>query len=131
MIRVSIEVLNTIKNAMEEMSLSYAFMEYTSGEILPRTYFVGEYQELEPVNEDGEEDAVFILTGFSREKWIQLEDAKAKIKKYFPLSAGKTIVTESGSVAAIFYANSLPVSVEDDELKKMQINLTVKEWSAR
>lgn len=128
---MSIEVLNIIKNAMEEMGLPYAFMEYTAGEILPKTYFVGEYQELEPVNEDGEEDAVFILTGFSREKWIQLEDAKGKIKKYFPRLTGKTVVTEAGSVAAIFYANSLPISIEDDELKKMQINLTVKEWSVK
>lgn len=128
---MSIEVLNVINSAMKEMGLPYALMEYTAGEELPKTYFVGEYQELDPINEDGEEDAVFILTGFSREKWIQLEDAKGKIKKYFPRSTGKTVVTESGSVAAIFYSNSLPISVEDDELKKMQINLTIKEWSVK
>lgn len=127
---MSIEALSIIKDAMEEMRLNYAFMEYVveGDETLPKTYFIGEYQELESVNEDGEEDTIFILTGFSREKWIQLEEAKGKIKKYFPKTTGKTAVTESGSVIAIFYANSLPFPVEDDELKKIQINLTVKEW---
>ena len=127
---MSIEALSIIKDAMEEMRLNYAFMEYIvkPGETLPKTYFVGEYQELEPVNEDGEDDAIFILTGFSREKWIQLEEAKGKIKKYFPKTTGKTAVTESGSVIAIFYVNSLPFPIEDDERKKIQINLAVKEW---
>ena len=128
---MSIEVLSIIKNAMEEMDLPYAFMEYMTDEDLPKTYFVGEYQELEPIYEDGEEDTAFILTGFSREKWIQLEDAKGKIKKYFPESTGKMVVTKTGLVAAIFYSNSIPIPVEDGELKKMQINLTVKEWSVK
>ncbi len=122
------ETLTIIKDAMCQMGIPYAFMEYIPEKSLPKTYFVGEYQELEPVNEDGEEDTVFILTGFSRGQWFQLESAKARIKKYFPQSTGKTVATESGSVAAIFYSNSLPIPVEDGELKKMQINLTVKEW---
>lgn len=127
---MSVEALNIITEAMEAMGLSYAFMEYIAeaGEDPPRTYFVGEYHELEPTSENGEEDAIFILTGFSREKWINLEEAKGKIKKYFPQSSGKTAVTESGSVIAIFYANSLPIPTEDEELKKIQINLTIKEW---
>lgn len=126
---MSIEALSIIKDAMEEMWLNYAFMEYRAkdDEPLPEMYFVGEYQELEPDSEDGEESAIFILTGFSRGKWIHLEEAKEKIKKYFPQTEGKTVVVE-GSVIAVFYANSLPIPVESDELKKIQINLTVKEW---
>lgn len=127
---MSIEALSVINDAMREMGLNYAFMEYIveSGEPLPKTYFVGEYQELEPVNEDGEETAIFILTGFSRKKWIQLEKAKEEIKKCFPKATGKMVVAESGSAIAIFYANSFPIPVENEELKKVQINLTVKEW---
>lgn len=115
---------------MEEMGLNYAFMEYIvePGNSFPKTYFVGEYQELEGTNEDGESNAIFILTGFSRENWIKMEEAKGKIKRYFPQTTGKTAVTESGSVVAVFYANSLPILVENDELKKIQINLTIKEW---
>lgn len=123
-------VLAVIKNAMREIGLNYAFMEYMveAGDSLPRTYFVGEYRELEPVSEDGEEDAVFILTGFSREGWNVLETAKEKIKKCFPGTEGRMSATESGSVMAIFYADSLPVPPENGGLKRMQINLTVKEW---
>ena len=125
---MSIEALSIINDAMEEMGLNYAFMEYRAKdyEPLPEMYFVGEYQELEPDSEDGEESAIFILTGFSRGKWIQLEEAKEKIKKCFQ-TEGKTVVAE-GSVIAVFYANSLPILVENDELKEIQINLTVKEW---
>lgn len=126
---MSIEALSIISDAMEEMELNYAFMEYRAkeDEPLPEMYFVGEYQELEPDSEDGEESTIFILTGFSRGKWIRLEEAKEKIKKYFPQTEGKTVVVE-GSVIAVFYANSLPIPLESDELKKTQINLTVKEW---
>lgn len=127
---MSIDALEIIKNAMKEMKLTYSFMEYKikSGETLPKTYFIGEYQELEPTREDGEQDDVFILTGFSRDTWISLEEAKSRIKKYFPPVEGKTVATESGSVVAFFYLNGFPVHTEDAELKKMQINLTVKEW---
>lgn len=122
--------LAVIKNAMCEMGLNYAFMEYIveAGDSLPRTYFVGEYRELEPASEDGEEDAIFILTGFSRESWIVLETAKEKVKKCFPRTEGRMAATESGSVMAIFYADSLPVPPEDGGLKRIQINLMVKEW---
>lgn len=127
---MSIEALSIIEDSMEKMGLKYAFMEYIveSDEPLPKTYFVGEYQELEPDSEDGEELTIFIITGFSREKWIRLEEAKEKIKKYFPQTEGKTVVVKSSAIA-VFYANSLPIPLEGDELKKIQINLTVKEWS--
>lgn len=127
---MSIDVLNLIKNGMEALGLKYGFMEYKTdaGEALPETYFVGEYQELESAGESGEEDAVFILTGFSREKWIRLEEAKTMIKKYFPHNSGRVAAVGTGSTAAIFYENSFPIPVESDELKKLQINLMIKEW---
>lgn len=127
---MSIEALAMIKEAMSAMGLNYAFMEYKpkSGETLPETYFVGEYHELEPANEDGEEDTIFILNGFSRGKWLRLEEAKGKIKRYFPQAEGRKAATGPGTAIAIFYSNSLPIPVEDGELKRMQINLTVKEW---
>ncbi|RKJ44375.1 hypothetical protein D7X98_12650 [bacterium 1XD8-76] len=127
---MSADVLNLIKNAMEALGLKYGFMEYkvNAGEALPATYFVGEYHELESDGEAGEEDTVFILTGFSREKWIRLEETKEMIKKYFPRNSGRVIAAGSDSTVALFYGNSLPLPVEDDELKKMQINLVIKEW---
>ncbi len=129
---MSIEALEIISDTMKEIGLPYAFKEYKarSGKP-PKTYFVGEYQEIEPVNEDGEQDDIFIITGFSREEWLVLEEAKKKIKEVFPSIKGKVVTTGSGSAVAVFYANSIPVPELDAELKKLQINLTVKEWSVK
>ena len=127
---MSSDALNLIKKAMDEMELKYGFMEYVpdSGETLPATYFIGEYQELEPEGESGEETSIFILTGFSRETWGALECVKERIRKYFPAIDGRRRKTEAGAVVAVFYENSFPVLVEDEELKRMQINLKGEEW---
>lgn len=125
---MSIETLGIVSGFMKTLGLNYEFMEWTSEPIYP--YFVGEYQETPPQNEEGEEESYFILTGFSKGSWLQLEEAKRKIKEYFS-KAGKIVTTESDSAVAIFYANSFPVPTGDAELKKIQINLTVKEWSVK
>lgn len=120
------DFLKIISDAMEEIHLNYEFMEYASDIVYP--YFVGEYQETEPLSEDGLQECTFILTGFSRTTWSALEEAKSKIENYFNKIAGKTVIAESGNAVAIFYSTSFPVQTGDAELKKIQINLTVKEW---
>lgn len=124
------EALKIISDAMQAIGLEYSFMGYTADavEALPSTYFMGEYQELEAGDESGEEDNIFILTGFSRENWNRLEQAKDKIKNYFSARNGRTERTGAGAVVAVFYENGFMVPVEDEELKKIQINLKVKEW---
>jgi hypothetical protein len=124
---VTVESLEIIQNAMAEMGLEYSFMKRKSEPVYP--YFTGEYQEIEPLNEDGLEESLFILNGFSRGEAMLLEEAKAKIKEKFNPRDGLIVTTESGSVVAIFYSNSLPVETEDAELERIQINLDVKEWS--
>lgn len=128
---MSIEGLKIISEAMEELGLNYSFMEYhiEKGKKPSYPYFVGEYQEMEPLNEDGMQETTFILTGFSRDLWFTLEDAKKKIASYFNKVSGKTVIADNGSAVAIFYANSLVIPTGDAELKKIQINLVVKEWS--
>lgn len=127
---MSKKALKIISDAMKELGLKYGFMEYKvkKGEKLPETYFVGEYQESAPVNEDGMQENTFIITGFSRGTWLALEDAKEAINNYFNQICGKVVIAEEGSAVAIFYANSLVVPTGDAELKKIQINLDVKEW---
>lgn len=128
---MSIEGLRIISEAMGELGLNYSFMEYhiEKGEKPSYPYFVGEYQEMPPTNEDGMQETAFILTGFSRDSWIVLEDAKKKIASYFNKVSGKKVIADNGSAVAIFYASSLVIPIEDAELKKIQINLVVKEWS--
>lgn len=120
------DVLSVISNAMSEMDLRYEFMQYTSDIEYP--YFTGEYQEIEPISEDGMQESIFILNGFSRTTWMALEEAKNKIENYFDKVSGKTVIAESGNAVAVFYSNTLLLPTGDAELKRMQINLTVKEW---
>ena len=124
---MSKEVLAIIAGAMKELGINYSFMEWKGKPVYP--YFVGEYQEVEPYNEDGMQETAFILSGFSRETWLQLEEEKQKIKNYFNKVSGKTVIADNGAAVAVFYANSLVVPTGDEELKKIQINLTIKEWS--
>lgn len=130
---MSKEALKIISDAMDSLGLKYDFMQYRSrpGESIPPTYFVGEYQEVEPLNEDGLQETAFMLTGYSRESWLALENAKEAVCNYFNKVSGKTVIAGSGSAVAIFYANSLVIPTGDAELKKLQINLTIKEWSVK
>ena len=44
------------------------------------------------------------------------------------LFKNKTAILPNGNGIAVYYLNSLPVPVENMELKRMQINLQIKEW---
>lgn len=125
---MSEEILKFMAESMEKMGLEYYFLELKGQPEYP--YFVGEYLEESPAGELGEQDTQFILTGFSRSGWTGLEQAKKKIKEYFNRVTGRTIITEDKSVVAVFYEKSSPVLTGEMELKKIQIDLLVKEWSA-
>ena len=124
------EILDVIAKAMDEIKVNYDYPEWQGKPKYP--YFVGEYQESEPINEDGQEETDFILTGFARgaDALLELERDKAKIKKNFPSIGGMMATLDNGSTVAIFYANTLAnIPTGDEELKKIQINLKVKEWT--
>jgi hypothetical protein len=124
------ESLKIIENAMSHLGLEYGFGEYSGnkdGKIV-YPYFVGEYTETESLTEDGLQETTFLLTGFSRGSWEDLENAKEKIENHFNRVTGKVGITSSGSAVAIFYAHTLIVPTGDAELKSIQINLSIKEW---
>lgn len=119
-------VLNAVKKGMAAIGLNYEYQEWTADPVYP--YFTGEYQEFEPLNEDGMQETSFILTGFTRGSYSDLEAAREKIEKKFNPISGYKVSTDD-SVVAIFYALALSnVPTGDAELKKIQINLTIKEW---
>lgn len=123
---MSIEAIEIIKTSLNSLGINYEFGTWTKEMVYP--YFVGEYQESEPMTEDGLQESTFILTGFTRGNWLDLEESKEVIEEYFDPICGKIVIADSGSAVAIFYADSLVVPTGDAELKKMQINLTIKEW---
>ena len=121
------ESLKYISDTLESAGINYEFGEYTSE--LQYPYFVGEYAETDVENEDGMQETALILSGFSRDSWLTLEKAKKTIKKLFPPIEGRTAILESGSGIAVFYARSNNIPTGDYQLKRLEINLTIKDWS--
>lgn len=123
------DVLKIIADSLEAANINYEFMEWTSEPVYP--YFVGEYQETPSISEDGLQESTFILTGFSRSTWAALEEAKSTIENIFSRISGKTVISSNGNGVAVFYENSLVIPTGDAELKKIQINLSIKEWKVK
>lgn len=126
---MSITTLNIISEAMESLGLSYSFMDAPAKP--SETYYTGEYIEIKPVNEDGLQESTFLISGFTIQDWLALERDKEKIEAYFPKVGGKKVIAKDGSAVAIFYSDSFPVRTVDSKIKKIQINLDVKEWSVK
>ena len=121
---MSISALKFISEKLERLKIPYAFEEWTANEV-PDPYFVGEYNEVESTEreENGYQETTFILTGTGR-KWLGLEQAKEIIEN----NITETAILLNGNGIAVFYSNSFPVPTGDAELKRIQINLTIKEW---
>ena len=122
--------LTIINKAMDTLGLEYGFVRYNKKPVV-YPYWVGEYQEEPPVSESGHSTSSFLLTGFHRGAWEDLETQKERIENYFNKVSGKTVMAEDGSAVAIFYSNSQIVPTGDAELKRIQINLDVHEWSVK
>lgn len=122
---MSTEALNFISNELDNLGINYEFGGWSS-ETIPDLYFVGEYNEVESTNkeEDGLQETSFILTGTGK-TWLGLEQAKSYIERHI----SKTAILSNGNGIAVLYSNSFIVPTGDAELKRIQINLTIKEWS--
>ena len=124
---MSIAALKVISDGMNALDIAYGFGTYFGNPIV-YPYGVGEYTEEESYTEDGLQTTAFLITLFHRGTWLALEQAKEKIENYFNKVSGKTVIADNGSAVAVFYANSLIVPTGDAELKRIQINLAIKEW---
>lgn len=120
------EILKMIDMCLTEAGINYEFMEWTSEIVYP--YFVGEYNELEPQNESGERETTFTLNGFTRGSFSELLSCAKTIENLFPANCGLSEMFESGSAAVVFYDNSTQIQTGVPDLKRIQINLTIKEW---
>lgn len=117
--------LKFINEQLSVLSIPYEFGEWTTAVKYP--YFTGEITE-EPIStEDGLEQSTLLLNGFHRGKYVDLEEIKAKIKKHFHPIHGLRGQTESGSIA-VFYGGAFFVPTNEADLKRIQINLIIKEW---
>lgn len=117
--------LKFINEQMGVIGIPYEFGEWTSAVTYP--YYVGEITEEPTSTEDGAEQSTLILDGFHRGKFIDLENDKAKIKKHFHPIHGLRASTDSGSIA-VFFDGAFYVPTGEADLKRIQINLKIKEW---
>lgn len=118
--------LKFISRQMDLIGVPYEFGQWSSAVTYP--YFVGEQVSPEAFPaEDGSEESEIILTGFHRGKLIDLETVKNKIKRHFSPWTGLISKTDSGSIA-VFFDGSFYIPTGEADLKKIQINLKIKEW---
>ena len=119
--------LKFINEQMDILSVPYELNEWTQKITYP--YFTGEFTEVPIVNEDGSEETEVILTGFSRGNgaYLELATMMKKIKNHFKPVYGLRAATDSG-VIVVFFNGAFPVPTNEADLKRIQINLTIKEW---
>lgn len=122
---MSIAALKFISDTLDSLNINYQFGEWSTNPV-PDPYFVGEYTESESITreENGLQEITFMLTGTGT-NWLALEQAKASIEN----NISKTAILPNGNGIAVFYAGALMIPTGDAELKRIQINLTIKEWS--
>ena len=122
---MTIEGLNFISSILKPL-VNYHFLYYKTDNI-EYPYWVGEYLESEYSAETNYQETTFILTGVTRGSYLELEKQKEIIKKALK---DKRAILPNGTGIAVYFDYSMPIRVDDIELQKIQINLTVQEWEA-
>lgn len=120
---MTIEGLNFISSILKPL-VNYHFLYYKTDKV-EYPYWVGEYLESEYSAETNYQETTFILTGVTRGSYLELEKQKEIIKKALK---DKRAILPSGTGIAVHYDYSMPIRVDDIELQKIQINLTIQEW---
>lgn len=121
-------VLQFMNMQMDSLAIPYEFGERTSAVSYP--YSVGECTEVPVMVEDGSEEYSFILTIFHRGQngvYMALEEIKEKLKKHFHPVHGLRAAFEGCTIAA-FYGGAFYIPTGEADLKKLQVNLTIKIW---
>ena len=119
------EKLKFISEQLEAIGVPYEFGEWSSEVVYP--YFVGEITEEPATTEDGQESSTMLLTGFTRGEYLELETIKEKIKRHFhPVHGLRGWIDDNAIV--VFFDGSFYVPTGEADLKRIQINLQIKEW---
>lgn len=118
--------LKFVKEQMLSIGIPYAFLEWNKPIQYP--YYVGELPSGGSTpTEDGYEENTLLVTGFQRGPALALEQDKERIRKHFHPITGCCGKTDSGCIA-VFFDGAFYVPTGEADLKKMQINLKIKEW---
>ena len=114
-----IDVLTILNNEMEKLDIPYTFNEWDKDVELPQ--FIGEISESPTLDEDGKNEYSFILTGYATNYSYLFGVGKQLKTKYKPSLIVDGIVIQ--------YNNTITVDNGTDDLRQIQINMTIKKWS--
>ena len=117
-------ILNFIKSEMEELNIPYDFLEWNKKLTFP--YFVGEISEIPTLDEDGQSQYQFILTGTDQKSTMNMLSVNEKLKNRYKYGYKTLLDNKSGVV--IIYDNMLPIPSVDEDIRRIQINLKIKIW---
>ncbi|NBJ93205.1 hypothetical protein [Parablautia muri] len=126
------QVLKLIASEMKKAGIDYHFMKNKKRK---RTYpyFVGELLPADPTTEDGKKEFTLVLDGFNRESettdgtLFELLEEAEKIEKHFPSVDGLTALVKNQAIA-VYFLGCQPVESGDEQLEKVQVNLSIKTW---
>lgn len=119
------EILEIMNQLLINNNINYAFERWNK-EKVSYPYWIGECDEIEPNEETQLHEFNFRLTGTTRKQWSDLFKDKEKIEKLFFPSL--KVKSTNGSGLVIRYTGFSTPPTQEAELKRMQINLTIKEW---
>lgn len=117
-------VLKFMKSEMEELQIPYDFEEWNKKLTFP--FFVGEISETPTLDEDGQSQYQFILTGTDKKSLMNMLNVNEKLKSRYKYGY-KTLLND-GSGIAIIYDNMLLIPSVDEDIRRIQINLKIKIW---
>ena len=106
--------------------LPYQYYEWKTAVEYP--YWIGEYSEVESDSEDGFGEDVLMVTGTTTGSVIELEDGKEVLQRAFPKISGHHAVLESGTNIIVYYDTSTSVPTDNNDIKRIQVNLKIKSW---
>ena len=114
-----IKVLTVINAEMERLNIPYTFDTWDSDIELPQ--FIGELSEIPSLDEDGKSEYTFTLNGYATNYTYLLGIAEQLKTRYKPSAVVDGL--------AIIYNSCNTIDNNTDDLKQIQITLTIKEWS--
>ena len=119
-------ILNFMKSEMENSNIPYDFMEWNKKLTFP--YFVGEITEIPTLDEDGQSQYQFILTGTDQKTITNMLSVNEKLKNKYKYGYKTILDNKSGIV--VIYENMLPIPTQSmgDDIRRIQINLRIKLW---
>ncbi len=123
---MTIEGLGYLNSMFESLGIPYEFIQWKSPNV-PDTYWVGDYVEVESLNEDGLEESDFMLIGTTNQNFVVLERVKEAIKQHLG-NEGLTAILDSGSGIAVLYVGSQQLPSVEDGVYRLQITIRTKEW---